>query len=118
LWWEDLPWINSNEDEWPQNTIEIKITENEIPEKRKSDVIATVAIDEISIIDKYSSLSKLLRVVAYVMRWKSRVVNKIQFTTRTITLDEFNDSKERIIKIIQMCTVFSYKTNNMSTYLY
>jgi len=71
------------------------------PKKRKSDLVVTVAIDEISIIEKYSSLSKLLRVVAYVMRWKCRVVNKIQFTKKKITLDEFNDSKERIIKIVQ-----------------
>ncbi|XP_022182788.1 uncharacterized protein LOC111042467 [Myzus persicae] len=101
LWWEGPPWINSNEDEWPQNMLEIKITENEIPEKLKSDVVSIVAIDEMSIIEKYSSLSKLLRVVAYIMRWKGRVINKLQFTTRTITLDEFNDSKERIIKIVQ-----------------
>jgi len=35
------------------------------------------------------------------MRWKKHVIDKIHFTTRTIELSEFNDSKERLIKIVQ-----------------
>jgi len=63
MWFTGPIWLSKSEDEWPDSFMRI----NEVPELRKN--VCLLVSDEYEIIGRFSSYSKLLRVVAYCRRW-------------------------------------------------
>ncbi|XP_067213070.1 uncharacterized protein [Linepithema humile] len=93
-WIERLSWLRDDEILWP-----IQITQTiKVPElKRNTCLIATS--HKLEFLEKYSSYSKLLRIIAYCLRWRSN--NKY---TGALCAEEINFAEIRILKALQSIT--------------
>ncbi|XP_018376357.1 PREDICTED: uncharacterized protein LOC108769714 [Trachymyrmex cornetzi] len=90
-WFSGPFWLKKCENEWPNNIIEL----NEIPELRKNICLTTDVVDY-SILQRYSSYSKLLHIVAWCLRFHPRNTYRGQ-----LHINELEEAEIKIIKIIQ-----------------
>jgi len=89
-WFTGPLWLTNDEIEWPNKMARI----SEIPELKKNTCLMTY--NDIGILDKYSSYSKLLRIIAYCFRFLP--------TTRhngPLTAEEINNAEIKILKLLQ-----------------
>ncbi|XP_025996386.2 uncharacterized protein LOC113005268 [Solenopsis invicta] len=91
LWHTGPLWLTKDEREWPNEVMPIK----ELLELKKNTCLTTTH-SEIGMFEKYSSYSKLLRIVAYCLRF--RRANK---HTGSLTAAEMNEAEIRIVKNLQ-----------------
>lgn len=89
LWWEGPSWLKNHPDTW----IRTDIADNNAEQR---DVVAQVATMETSQLPQTSSWTKLLRIIAYCLRWKK----ENRCSTRII-LSEMTRAETRIFKICQ-----------------
>lgn len=114
LWWEGPAWMKKEKSEWIKNTLNGgDLRKEDDLEERKNLIITLVQTEETNLTKKYSSLTKLLRITAYVLRWKHRVVTKkdkdtaIQNITyepnagAIISVNELEYAQTKIHKIVQ-----------------
>lgn len=92
LWHRGPEWLNQTESHWP---VWKSTPITDVPDQRKVTCLATASIDT-SILEKYSSWPKLVRIVARCLRWKQKK-NK----GSTLTVTELNYAHNAIIKMIQ-----------------
>jgi len=72
LWWKGSQWLKLSENNWPGEGVELAF-EN-IPDQCVGLMVAAVSTQEPIIkYDRYSSLGKLLRVVAYMLRFSHNI---------------------------------------------
>ena len=105
LWWEGPEWLIKGKEFWA-NDFELQETQEISEEKRKTAVLATIAVQETAIhkvmdISRFSTLNRLLRVTAMVMRFMRNLRSKIkrdEIEAGKITVHEIqNAEKSRII---------------------
>ncbi|XP_076658716.1 uncharacterized protein LOC143362429 [Halictus rubicundus] len=89
-WLHGPAWLVQPEASWPHNPI-LPI---EIPEQRTTVVLIANTDNKTQLFDKFSSFSRLLRVVAYCLRFRSKYTGELSIT-------ELRQSHNRIIKSIQ-----------------
>src|SRR5436190_4522785 len=65
-WFAGPSWLHKDESEWPNEMTHL----SELPELKKNTCLMTTPTD-LYIFEKYSSYSKLIRIVAYCLRWRS-----------------------------------------------
>lgn len=92
----------------PTNHGEIELDPAHLPEVRKQNNCCLTAIlnnnqNIEDILKRFSNYNKLVRVIAYVMRWKHKVINKqIRVThTKSLSVEELDNSIEIIIRLSQ-----------------
>lgn len=90
-WFNGPTWLRDNENEWPNE----KPHAIEIPEL-KTNTCLTATTSNFEILEKYSSYSKLLRVVAYCCRFL--ITNKY---VGSLCTEEINGAEMRILKLLQ-----------------
>lgn len=98
LWWHGPAFLLNGSDEWPTSQI-VPITN--IPEARKENITLSFKIlNDYDIFESYSTYHKLLRVVAFILRfiYNCKSKNKIKGFLSTKELD---DAKVRLCKIVQ-----------------
>ncbi|XP_018368770.1 PREDICTED: uncharacterized protein LOC108764843, partial [Trachymyrmex cornetzi] len=97
-WFTGPSWLSEGENEWPDVFVQINeatVTRtNEVPELRKN--VCLLISNEPEIIEKFSSYSKLLRVVAYCLRVRPANMRK-----GSLCSEEIDEAEKRILKIIQ-----------------
>ena len=96
LWWNGPKWLVQDSNNCPQ----IKdITNVGVPEERRQSLIVNTVITEIELIDirRFSSYKRILRSMAYVLRFVNRLKSK-QTRTGPIQVEELDRAKEIIIK--------------------
>nr|CAI5841713.1 unnamed protein product [Callosobruchus analis] len=100
IWWHGPVWLIKPENEWPQPLYQArnKIEIEHIPEKRHLQVSLVVKHD-FSILDKYSSLYRLQRIVAFCLRFAYNASNS--FSQRksgaiTVKLSQHQDFSQEI----------------------
>lgn len=96
LWWNASPWLSKDEEFWPKHHITVP---DEIPE-RKVNVHVSTFNRQLDIFTKYSSLTKLQRVMAYVFRFIKNCKTKKQHTGY-LTVEELEHSLNFLIKQAQ-----------------
>nr|CAI5862749.1 unnamed protein product [Callosobruchus analis] len=116
LWFHGPEWLSYPPSEWPHflhNTSRIDISD--IPERKEN---ATVLISTenylSSVINKFSSFSKMRRVFAYIIRFKLKTqrLNESELSSG-LTPEELDSALVCIVKIVQMSS-FSNDYRNLS----
>ncbi|XP_036138375.1 uncharacterized protein LOC118644288 [Monomorium pharaonis] len=90
-WRAGPPWLNKGEGEWPRGNLRPV----EITELRKN-VCLTTILKDFSILEKYSSYTKLCKVVAYCLRFRPSNIYKGLLSPK-----EINEAETRIMKLLQ-----------------
>jgi len=107
-WWEGPDWLKSEQKEWPQS-VEIENTD-EIVQELKKTVISHVNTEQLELLDKitkYSDYHKVIRIVAYMLRWKDHVLGgKKKYKTLAICLDEQYQAEKKVLKIFTTYSLF------------
>ncbi|XP_067639413.1 uncharacterized protein [Eurosta solidaginis] len=93
LWWEGPNWLINPSTSWPKDTPHHPTP----PEQRHVDVFHTLQEENIDILDRFSSFSRALRVVAYILRFIRRARKLEVPATLNLTHVEVNDAKIKII---------------------
>ncbi|CAF1573915.1 unnamed protein product [Didymodactylos carnosus] len=104
LWWNGPEWLHQGKDQWPDKLVssadEIKFEEIE---NRKTATLTMVTVADNctfgSIIKKYSTLTKSLRVIAYILRAK-KIFEKIDTRKGTLSVEELNEAQKLLDKLL------------------
>jgi len=102
IWREGPPWLKRDENEWPNRIAHLI----EVPEL-KGNICLTTAVRDLGIFKKYSSYTRLLRIIAYCLRW--RADNKGIGALRATEID---NAEMRILKIVQSVSFFKESRNS------
>lgn len=101
LWWNGPEWLLTDEEKWTN----IKNTESSslhVPESKGSEIsVFGVAVESFSILNKYSSLNKLIHVVAYCLRFYYKIIRKEEELTNILSIKEIDRARITIIKCVQ-----------------
>lgn len=100
-WWEGPQWLKKDEESWSTEGEELSC--DEVPEERKQ-IMVTVDVKREVVLNyyKFSSLNKLLRVTAYVLRLIYNLrCEKEERVRGTMTAAEINNAKQKVVKLIQ-----------------
>jgi hypothetical protein len=92
IWKTGPEWLNQTEESWPNWS---PTRADEIPEQKRTICLMSNTIEP-SILDRYSSWPKLIRVVARCLHWKNK-----QNRATPLTVDEINSSHNKVIHLIQ-----------------
>lgn len=107
LWWHGPDWLRKDEEYWPvTNRGDMAKTLFEIPEQKNMSVSVLTISDEYHIVNKYSSIRKLSRVIAYCLRFRKNCLQPKQRLDGVLLPIEINYAKTVIIKMVQK-NVFS-----------
>jgi hypothetical protein len=102
LWWTGPVFLTQPENYWPKNPVIVK--ENELPEMKTVTSLVTHHVEDaiIAVTTKFSSLYKIQRTVAYVLRFISNIrKHKEDRLCQHITAVEMLSSLKVIIRTIQ-----------------
>jgi len=83
LWWHGPSWLCKDSQLWQISILEASL--QEVPEQRQSNVSMVIINDDYDFLHKYSSLSRLVRVIAFCMRF----INNIKINPLTPKRREF-----------------------------
>ncbi|XP_071652802.1 uncharacterized protein [Temnothorax longispinosus] len=95
-WFTGPPWLGENEGKWPNERIRL----SEIPET-KTNTCLTATSGSLELFEKYSSYSKLCRIIAYCRRFR----HDNQYIG-SLCAEEINEAEIRILRLLQ-ATQFS-----------
>ncbi|XP_018301866.1 uncharacterized protein [Mycetomoellerius zeteki] len=97
-WFTGPAWLGEGENEWPDEFVQvserIEPLGNEVLELKRN--VCLLVSNESEIIDRFSSYSKLLRVVAYCLR-----LRPINTRKGSLCTEEIDEAEGRILKIVQ-----------------
>lgn len=105
MWWSGPEFLKSPPTQWPTTTSSNLPKEN-IPEQRKSTKILKVfhsrEDNENDLLHRYSNLSNLLRITAYVLRWKTyKRTMKSSTENSVLSVGEIDIALKHWVRIIQ-----------------
>lgn len=93
-WWHGPRWLTSTHP-WPATTIEAEVN---LPEMKVKTVVLTVTTTP-GILERFSRYRKLVRVLAYCLRWTRK--NSSTKMTPALSLEELEISEKRIARMVQ-----------------
>ncbi|XP_050522348.1 uncharacterized protein LOC126894980 [Daktulosphaira vitifoliae] len=109
LWWNGPSWLKGEHTQWPSNFQELNSkTEYLSEEKVITNLFLTTENNSFNQIFKlFSSLSKLLRVVAYCLRVKSNLLSSDTNIYGPVKATEIENSLKRLVKVAQQEEFFT-----------
>lgn len=112
LWWAGPPWLRSPQSNWPNTQL---ITPSDsLEEEKKLTLTSFVSLDYIDILlDKFSSLSKIKRIIAYSLRFIYNTKNvKKNRKSQPFTQHELHNALLVLVKRVQHI-VFREEISNL-----
>ncbi|XP_050540356.1 uncharacterized protein LOC126904996 [Daktulosphaira vitifoliae] len=105
LWWTGPTWLTHDESNWPNNNCQKIIVVKDDLEKKQF-VVTLTKIEKFDITERFSSLTKLLNITAYILRWRKIVRNKRSSNSKciyTIYIDpeETNRARQKLLLVVQ-----------------
>ncbi|XP_050293849.1 uncharacterized protein LOC126734318 [Anthonomus grandis grandis] len=107
LWFHGPPWLT--EDEWPNDIVDLSNIDT--PELRNVtsfhvSIEKHTNIDLLTLIDKFSNLTKLVRTFAFVLRFKNilKLKSKSDFFNRELSTLEIENSSNTLVSLVQAST--------------
>ncbi|XP_075158354.1 uncharacterized protein LOC142231609 [Haematobia irritans] len=103
LWWQGPIWLRQPTTSWPKSISKSELTTDEEIKLPKSFVLNTQS--SIEILDRFSSFSRMLRVISYVFRFyfnsHPRIKQKFKFSSTDLIATELNFVRHRLILLSQ-----------------
>lgn len=103
LWWKGPIWLSQPEESWPTNIVSTANIDDVNAEVKSSHIHVHVNVLTGSIISLYSSFTKLIRIVAWILRYtyNTRSCNQSDKKTGPLTVEELHAGTIRIVKLVQ-----------------
>jgi hypothetical protein len=102
LWWHGPQWLKSDASKWPpswQNPHNKK--DHLFPERKLSKPVNIINTEpELPVLQKFSSVKKLCRVIAYVLRFVNNLKNKTK-NQKALSVEELEHARLVVLKYIQ-----------------
>ncbi|CAB0045245.1 unnamed protein product [Trichogramma brassicae] len=100
LWWHGPPWLQSLEQSPPHQDME---PSTELEKRAERSCFTVTQGDSIeTLLNRFSSLDRLIKVIAYCLRWKQfRLPHKKVLSDPTITVAEFAEARKAICLAVQ-----------------
>ena len=101
LYWGGPAWLC--EGLTPESPLSSHAALEDVPETRKQAVIfiANQATGISELANRFSKLNTLIRVIAYVTRWKSKVIDHKSYDSTLLSSQEIKEATNKIIKMTQ-----------------
>ncbi|XP_068987944.1 uncharacterized protein [Bombus flavifrons] len=94
IWQHGPVWLQHPEEYWPTwNPVPL----TEIPEQKKATCLSVTPADH-SLLERFSSWPKLMRITARCLRWRQKQDRRGPLTTRDLT-----NAHNKLIKLLQFC---------------
>nr|CAI5841723.1 unnamed protein product [Callosobruchus analis] len=102
LWWKGPTFLYNHESEWPTTNFSVPVPNSDLPVLKKScKVINVVTCTDIDLFNRLSSLTKLIRVAAYCLRFKNNLRPGTVKRSGVLTPKELNNANICLIKLAQ-----------------
>ncbi|KAJ8984400.1 hypothetical protein NQ317_003983 [Molorchus minor] len=72
LWWAGPPWLSDHRENWPENILNISSSPPETSQEEKKNIFITCLTFDMqldTLLERYSTLSKISRIISYVLRF-------------------------------------------------
>lgn len=103
LWWKGPLWLHKDDSNWPkEKKIYCQADEALLEARTVAHVVSTVTYD-LSIVERYSSLTKLIRVIAFCRRFMHNASKKERLSG-ALQADEIDKAESSIIRLVQAST--------------
>ncbi|XP_060567693.1 uncharacterized protein LOC132726393 [Ruditapes philippinarum] len=118
LWLNGPTFLQQDSEKWTKNPLPPEVAENDNEVKKEVLINKTSAAECLdSIIDRYSSWTKLRRAVAWLLRYKTfcrqrYLKHKLKMVDGNLTLEEIQTAEHNIMLYVQN-TAFSSEINNL-----
>nr|XP_023025899.1 uncharacterized protein LOC111513909 [Leptinotarsa decemlineata] len=118
LWWSGPEWLASFRDEWPKN-LHFTIPTTEMPEIRSTTLISITSkthdFSKFPELNKFSTLNKLKRVFAYIIRFVDNVKVENFRKTGPLSPEELNNSIKKLTRLAQS-EIFAVEINQLTSF--
>ncbi|XP_006812352.1 uncharacterized protein LOC102804307 [Saccoglossus kowalevskii] len=101
LWFSGPEFLKQDESEWPQYPADLGISERDPELKAVSTVSVRRDCSVSYLMNHFSSWPKLIKVVAWILRWKHIVKSKGKGVAGPISVEEWKGAEISIVKYIQ-----------------
>lgn len=99
IWWQGPTWLSQEAKHWPQGQ---PPQPTDIPETKQSSVVCVgISKDSGELFNRFSSLSRLKRVVAYCLRLRHNTLNRDSSVDGPLTVKEVETAFSLLIKLMQ-----------------
>lgn len=105
-WWWGPAFLQSDERNWPRT--DWTTFPKDLPERKAKAVVATAAVEpQFEIFDKFSSLTKLIRVTAFCLRFiknckqKSTTIKEREIQIQPLSVNELEQSRLTLVRLVQ-----------------
>ncbi|XP_023289527.1 uncharacterized protein LOC111674257 [Orussus abietinus] len=102
LWWYGPTWLKEDSNNWPLDAARICDNEDPPEQRQASTVLVTAAKISHPIFEKYSSFFKLIRIVAYLLRFKNNATVAAQDKKLGhLESSEYTGEMNPLLKLVQ-----------------
>ncbi|XP_071055137.1 uncharacterized protein [Onthophagus taurus] len=100
-WFTGPHWFKMNELNWPNTAVKIS-DDNELCEVKRISMISLLCSDSrFDVLEKFSNLRTLIRVIAWCRRFVNKCNKSIKVNAPSLTADEVTDAFDVVLKLIQ-----------------